>query len=316
MQLSSYTVALARCPSYETFELKATVDALCQSLAFSVRYGHKVLLKPNLVSASRPDGLAVTHPQVLRAVAEWFIDHGAVVSVGDSPAFGSPSFVMAQCGITKALTGLPVKFPKFDRPKKTRTAGQILISLADEVFQHDLLINLPKLKAHDQMRVTMAVKNYFGVVVAWRKAMAHMRYGDNGRFVRLLVDLLDLLPEGLSLIDGIMAMHRHGPMNGDPYPVGVLGASLNPVALDSAMLAIIGLPPELSPLWQESACRGLPGSRLTELTFPLARPEALAVTGFITPTQLDPIRFQAFRFLRNSVNKLLGRIHSSKKTTP
>lgn len=303
MHISSRTVALARCPSYSPCELKTTIDSLCHSLTFSVRHGHKVLLKPNLVSASRGDGLALTHPQVVRAVAEWCIDHGAVVSVGDSPAFGSPSAVMAQGGITQALKGLPVKFPTFDTPKRMRSASQVSLIMAAEVFQHDLLINLPKLKAHDQMRVTMAVKNYFGVVLAWRKALAHMRYGNDSRFIRLLVDLLDLLPAGLSLIDGIVAMHRQGPMHGDPLPVGVLGASTNPVALDAAMLAIIGLPPELSPLWQETDRRGLPGSRLAELVFPLERPEALAVSGFITPAQLAPIRFQLWRYLRNSMTK-------------
>ena len=303
MKLSSYAVALASCQSYEPFELKTTIDVLFQTLAFSVSSGHKVLLKPNLVSASRPDGLTVTNPQVLRAVAEWCLDHGAIVAIGDSPAFGSAAAVMAQCGISRALAGLAIKFPKFDRSIKLRTASQVTVSVAEEVFQHDLLINLPKLKAHDQMRVSLAVKNYFGVVVAWRKAMAHMRYGDDGRFVRLLIDLLDLLPEGLSLIDGVIAMHRHGPMTGDPWPVGVLGASLNPIALDSALMPIIGLPPELSPLGMEGFRRGLPGSRLADLTFPLARPEALAVSGFITPSQLEPIRFQAWRFLRNSMTK-------------
>lgn len=303
MKLVSNEVALACCPSYDPAELKLKIDTLCQSLAFSAGHGHKVLLKPNLVSASRQDGLAVTHPQILRAVAEWFIDHGAVVSVGDSPAFGTAAFVMAQCGITEALAGLPVNYPTFNRPRKIRTASGVVVSLADDLFQHDHVINLPKLKAHDQLRVTMAVKNYFGGVVAWRKALAHMRYGDDGSFVRLLVDLLALMPEGLSLIDGIMAMHRHGPLNGDPLPVGVLGASTNPVALDSAMLALLGLPPELSPVWQEAAGRNLPGSRLTGLAFPLARPEALAVKGFILPLQLDPIRFQVWRFVRNSIIK-------------
>lgn len=306
MKLSSYAVALTRCPSYDPLTLKREIDRLCQSMVVSVHHGDKVLLKPNLVAASRTDGLALTHPHVLRAVAEWFLDHGAVVSVGDSPAFGSPASVMAQCGISQTLAGLPIKFPLFNRPRTIRTAGQISTRLADDIFQHDLLVNLPKLKAHDQLRVTMAVKNYFGVVIAWRKALAHMRYGDNGRFIRLLVDLLDHLPEGVSIIDGVVAMHRRGPLNGDPLPVGVLGASRNPVALDSAMLAIIALPPDLSPLWQECANRELTGSRLTDLTFPLTRPEELAVNGFITPTQLDPIRFQAGRFLRNSIKKFFN----------
>ena len=279
------------------------VDALCRALAFTVHCGDKVLLKPNLVAANRPDGLAVTHPQVVRAVAEWCVDQGAAVSVADSPAFGSGLFVMQQCGITAALAGLPIKFPAFGRRKALRTVSQVTVSVAAEVFEHDLLLNLPKLKAHGQMRVTMAVKNYFGVVVAWRKAMAHMRYGDDGRFVSLLVDLLHLLPDGLSIIDGVMAMHRQGPLDGEPLPVGVLGASLNPVALDTAMLSVIGLAPELSPLWRGCFDRGLAGSRLTDLAFPLAQPSDLANDSFMIPAHLDPIRFQLGRFVRNSVTK-------------
>jgi len=237
-------------------------------------------------------------------VAEWFIDQGAMVSVGDSPAFGSGPWVMDQCGMAKALAGLPVKVLPFAKRQERRTAGGITVSLAEDLFQHDLLINLPKLKAHDQLRVSMAVKNYFGVVIAWRKALAHMRYGDDGRFVRLLIDLLDLLPEGFSIIDGITSMHRHGPMHGEPFPLGIVGASHNPIALDTALLAVIGLQPESSPLWLEGARRNLPGSRLAELAFPLLRPSDLEVSGFIAPECLDPIRFQLWRYLRNSMIRL------------
>jgi uncharacterized protein (DUF362 family) len=303
VKLTSCTVALASCRSYDPGELKTKVDKLFRAAGFSVRYGHKVLLKPNLVAATR-DGLAVTHPQVVRMMAEWCLDHGAVVSVGDSPAFGNSASVMEQCGLTKALSGLPVRIATFDRHRIVSTASQLSVSVATEVFQHDLLINLPKLKAHGQMRVSMAVKNCFGVVVAWRKAMAHMHYGDDGRFVRLLADLLDLLPDGVSMIDGIMAMHRTGPLNGVPLPLGVLGASINPVALDTAMLAVIGLSPELSPLWRECTRRGLSGCSLMELAFPLARPAELATTDFVFPEDLQPIRFQLWRFFRNSIKKM------------
>lgn len=312
MRLSSQTVALVKCPRYELGEVKAKVDQLLASLAFAVRQGQRVLLKPNLVTASRDDGLEVTHPLVVRAVVEWCLDHGAVVSVGDSPAFGSGAAVMERAGITKALAGLPVRIAPFALRQRVATANRFSVHLAAEVMQHDLLLNLPKLKAHGQLRVTMAVKNYFGVVVAWRKAMAHMRYGDDGRFERLLVDLLPLVPEGVSLIDGIMAMHRTGPIHGEPLAVGVLGASPNPVALDTAMLAVIGLAPELSPLWRECARRRLAGCQLAELTFPLARPSRVAVSGFIVPGGLDPIRFQGWRFLVNSFKKIITCNHTGR----
>lgn len=303
MRLSSPTVALSNCPVYDPAVLKSKVDEQLRALSFTVAHGHKVLLKPNLVAATGGEGLAVSHPLVVRAVAEWCCDHGAQVSVGDSPAFGSGVAVMERCGMTAALAGLPVSIAPFTRQQRMTTASGLSVRVAADLFDQDMLINLPRLKAHGQLRVTMAVKNYFGVVVAWRKAMAHMRHGGDGSFVRLLVDLLDLLPEGVTIIDGIVAMHRSGPLNGEPLAVGVLGASANPVALDTAMLAVIGLAPERSPLWVECARRQLPGALFADLRFPLMTPADLAASGFVVPEGLDPIRFPGWRFLCNSIKK-------------
>lgn len=307
MKIASCAVALVRCPDYEAESLKEQVDRVCRASGFMAGYGDRVLLKPNLVAAGSADGLALTHPQVVRAMAEWCLDHGAVVSVGDSPAFGCGLAVMDSCGMTKVLAGLPVKRISFVRRKKIITQGQYAVTVAAEALECDRLVNLPKLKAHSQLRVTMAVKNYFGVVLAWRKALAHMRYGGgDGRFVRLLVDLLAELPGGISLIDGVMAMHRTGPMDGEPITAGLLGASLNPVALDVAMMEVIGLAPALSPLGQECLRRGLPGSRLPDVEYPLLSPAEVAVPGFAIPGSLDPVRFQVGRFVRSSIKRLFG----------
>jgi len=308
MIIASCAVALSRCPVYEAELLKEEVDRLCQASGFTASHGTAVLLKPNLVAAGRADGLALTHPQIVRAVAEWCLDHGAVVSVGDSPAFGSGLAVMDSCGISEALLGLPVTRVSFDRQKTIVTQGRIKLTVAAEAFECDRLVNLPKLKAHSQLRLTMAVKNYFGVVVAWRKAMAHMRHGNgDGRFIGLLVDLLAELPEGISLMDGVLAMHRTGPMDGQPVQVGVLAASRNPVALDVAMMEVLGVDPALSPLGQECRRRGLPGSKGEDLEYPLLRPADVAVPGFVVPDVLDPIRFEAGRFVRGSIRRVLQR---------
>lgn len=305
MKFTSCAVALVPCRTYAAGVLKAHVDRLCRAAGFLLSHGDKVLLKPNLVAAGRADGLALTHPQMVRAVAEWSLDHGAIVSVGDSPAFGSGLEVMASCGMVSALAGLPVKCISFVRRREILTESRIPVTLAAEVFEFDRLINLPKLKAHSQMRLTMAVKNYFGVVLAWRKAMAHMRHGgSDGRFVQLIVDLLSELPEGVSLIDGVEAMHRTGPMDGEPLSVGILAASLNPVALDTAMMSILGLDPALSPLGQECHRRGLLGSGLHELEYSLLKPSEVTIPEFITPDSLDPIRFQVGRFLRSSLKRV------------
>ena len=279
------------------------VDCLCARLGLAPLCGRKVLLKPNLVSGRRKE--ALPDAGFVAAVARWFVDRGARVSVGDSPAFGSGRQVMRQTGMEDALKGLPVRLIDFVKKERLVTESGLPGVVAAEVFEHDLVVNLPKVKAHGQLGMTLALKNFFGVVPGCRKAMAHMRYGDgNALFHTLLLELPRLLPGHVSIIDGIMAMHVTGPVDGDPYPLGLVGASHDPVALDTAIYTVVGASPGQVPLWAECARRGLAGSDPANLAFPLHRPEELAVDGFRLPGTLDPIRFRIFRFLLNSCKKL------------
>lgn len=299
-------VALLECRSYDSGLLKEKIDQLCRSLSFRVNSGSKVILKPNLVTAKSAQGLAWTNPLFVRGVAEWFVDHGAELWIGDSPAFGSGRQVMAACGIAAALKGLPVKALEFKKVINVELACGLPAGIAAEVFEADLLINLPKIKAHNQMLLTLAVKNLFGCVVGCRKALAHMRYGEKGTlFFEMLVDLLAVLPKGLSIIDGVVAMHGEGPVSGTACELGLVGASRDPVALDTAVMAAILVDSRLSPLWRECRKRKMPGANLDRLVYVLEEPAALQNTGFLVPLDLDPVRFCMGRFCRSAVKRLL-----------
>lgn len=302
-------VALLRTTSYRRPLLKAAVDQICRQLPFACSRGSRVLLKPNLVTGRGHDGLACTHPELVAAAAEWFLDQGAVVRIGDSPAFGTARGVMAACGIRAAVAGLPVKLVNFGRWESVGLASGPVVRLAREARECDMLINLPKLKAHGQMLVTLAVKNYFGTVVGWRKPYLHMRWGagEGDRFAALIVDLLAVLPVSLSLVDGITAMHRTGPVLGEPFPLGLLAGAANPVAADTALLLTLGLEPAASPLWRECSRRRLPGSRPRELSFPLLAPEEVAAVGFEVPPHLAPVRFHPGQMLGSSLRRLIAR---------
>ena len=97
-------------------------------------------------------------------------------------------------------------------------------------------------------------------------------------------------------------------MHGEPYPLGLLACATNPVAVDTALLAVLGVDPELSPLWREARRVGLRGTRLDELHFPEAAPSELAVRDFVVPATLNPIRFNPFRFAKNSLRRLVLRL--------
>jgi len=308
MKLSACEVGLVPCRRYDRQELKGRVEALANGLGFRVSAGSRVLLKPNLVSAVRNKGLACTHPEVVAAVAEWFLDQGAKVRVGDSPAFGTALGVMAACGISAALKGLPVTMINFEAVRQVRLASGLSVGVARAIGECDLLVNLPKIKAHGQLYLSLAVKNYFGAVVGFRKPWLHARYGDIGnRFEALLVDLLEVLPGGITLADGVVAMQGDGPVAGYPFPLHLLAAGLNPVAVDTALLAVLGLPPQASPLWRECHRRHIVGSKLAELSFPLARPEEVAAQGFQPPARLRPVSFHPWRLLLGAMKRVRAR---------
>lgn len=286
--------------------MAALVEEMAGPLGFaSSWHGRTVLLKPNLISASA-SALACTDADFIAGVASWFVDHGARVRIGDSPAFGSAGRAMRQHGIERALAAMAVEKLEFVTPVVRHLACGCTVQVAAEGLECDLLVNLPKVKAHNQMYVTLAVKNMFGLVLGMRKALLHMQEGGaDGRFTAVLLELLDLLPRHIAIADGIVAMHRDGPIGGEPLPLGCVAGAAGSVALDTALLAVLELDPHASPLWREAFRRGIPGSRSTELCYPSLAPQAFAGSGFIAPSELNGIRFNPFRFLRGMLRRFI-----------
>jgi uncharacterized protein (DUF362 family) len=309
MELDALSVGLTRCPTYDRALIKAEVERLCAAVHFRPSAGSRVLLKPNLVAGTRRDGLPCTHPEFVAAVAEWCLDHGCAVTVGDSPAFGSARMVMRSCGMATALKGLPVKQVNFGRPQRMTLLHGAQVGIATAALECDCCINLPRIKAHGQLLITLAVKNYFGTVVGFRKPLLHARYGGHeGEFPRMIVDLLPLLPGGITLIDGIVAMHRQGPVKGSPFPLGLIGAAINPVALDSALLMVLGIDPFTSPIWHECHRRNLPGCQPDAVRYPLLKPHEVHVPGFQIPPQLKPISFHPWQLTKGAIKRLISRL--------
>jgi uncharacterized protein (DUF362 family) len=301
-------VALCHVSKYEPKSVRKSVKMLLETIQCRPPIGARILVKPNLLTPKK--ALATTHPLVIQAVCEYLLDCGARVSVGDSPSFGTAGKVAKANGLAEALNGLPIEIINLSRPTKIRLASGISIGISQKALEKDLIINVAKLKAHSQMRVSAAVKNFFGCVAGFRKALAHCQYGDiSNLFESLLIEIMQALPENVSLIDSVVAMKRTGPIDGDPFDLSLLGASANPVALDTALYTILGLQPHHVPLWMESRKRGLSGAHIHELSYPLAQPEEFDATGFALPSPLKPVTFHPVRFLRGRLKSMLNRFY-------
>jgi uncharacterized protein (DUF362 family) len=310
MQSQSSAVFLAKQADYEQLSLDTTVASLLGTLladAGTLRSA-KVVLKPNLIT-KKNGTLACTDARFLEAVARCLVERGAQVAVGDSPAFGSAQSVLAAINALPALRRLGIPVLEFRESRTVLLPSGQHAALATAALDCDLLLNLPRVKAHAQMRVTLAIKNLFGCLVGWHKPWWHMAHGgEQGCFAELLVELLAALPRTYTLVDGIVAMHRSGPIHGEPYPLGLLAGGSNPVAIDTALLVLLGIDPHQSPLWCAARRAGLSGSRVDELVFPWASLASVSVHDFVVPHNLDPIRFHPFRFTKNSLKRIFQRI--------
>ncbi|KAB2832802.1 MAG: DUF362 domain-containing protein, partial [Candidatus Dadabacteria bacterium] len=171
-------VILARA-SYEYRELSECFFNLMDRLGGdSIGKGCRVLIKPNLLSPAPPAKAILTHPLIIRAAAEYVLEKGGIPQVSDSQAIGSFRRVLKEGGISEALQGLPVVFREFSESEVVETGPPFhRVEIASDALHADVVINLPKLKSHTQMFLTLGVKNLFGCIVGMRKPEWHFRTG-------------------------------------------------------------------------------------------------------------------------------------------
>jgi uncharacterized protein (DUF362 family)/ferredoxin-like protein FixX len=214
--------------------------------------GARVLIKPNLLTNAKPERAITTHPLIIKAAAQYALEKGAQVQISDSPAIGKFARILKECGVEEALRGMPVRLVEFERSITVRTKSGLTnsgffkeIEIAEDALSADVVINLPKLKTHTQMGLTLAVKNLFGCVVGVRKPGWHFKVGeDRERFAELLAAIHGAIKPRINLLDGVLAMEGNGPgAGGAPRHIGVLMGSANAVSLDMAVCEMLGAAP-------------------------------------------------------------------------
>ncbi len=241
-------VIIKRQESYEYQGLKNCIYSILDALNGNSLYRRqRVLIKPNLLAPAKEEKAMLTHPLVVKAVAEYLLEKGCQVVISDSPAMGSFGKVLKEGGYLDALQGMDVEFKEFRESIRVdigRPFGEI--ELARDVMEAEHVVNLPKLKTHSQMLLTLGVKNLFGCVVGMEKPRWHFRAGvDRTRFAELLYLIAKKVAPSVTLIDGVLAMEGDGPgKSGDPRPLRVLIGGDSAVAVDVVVTRMLNIPPE------------------------------------------------------------------------
>jgi len=238
-------VAVQQCVSYDT-ELLTGVLRTVVSLSggFDVK-DKRVLLKPNILRDAPVNSAVTTHPEFVRAAIRLCREMGAAeIRVGDSPGVHLANFKGTSCGIRQVTEEEGAVWVDFTGPKYRAPVPDpflekdfILTSTLQDV---DAVISLPKLKTHQLIGYTGAMKNLFGLVPGYAKAAFHVKYPGRDDIGRMIVDLVSAVKPFYALMDGIIAMEGPGPGNGHPRSVGLVAASPSLLALDIVAADLIG----------------------------------------------------------------------------
>ncbi len=321
----SLTVAIERCSSYEIPQVEEAVQnafAPFGGLEAHIKRGDRTLLKPNLLYAKPPEKAVTTHPAIVDVVARMAMDCGAKVIIGDSPPLPSARRVARACGIADVADRLGIEIVEFRRPtNKSRketiyTNGVPTPMLDASLLECDVIINLPKLKSHCQMRLTGAVKNLFGCVNGRRKALWHFKKRMSpDSFASMLLAILEKTGPELTLVDAITGMEGEGPVIGVPRHVGLLLAGQDAVAVDRALAELLGMNWQDHFVLRMADRLGFPGSKLDAIHITGLPLNEARVDGYIFP-DLMPIGFSISHLIKGLWRHFVQKWKGDRSTRP
>ena len=302
------TVSIVRCETYHEEEvlrgLRRSIDLLGGIETF-VKRGDRILLKPNLLYGKAPEKAVTTHPSVVRGMIKIVREAGGVPLIGDSPGMESLGRAAEKAGIKRVAdeTGCPLV--EFDRPivpseRRGRRFKQLEVDRS--VLEADVIINLPKWKTHGQVLLTLGVKNLFGCIPGPRKALWHLKAGqDQKLFARMLIDVSLTVRPALTVLDGIVGMDGNGPGSGRPFPLGLLLGARDPLHLDQIVCDLLGIRRELLPTNRVAFESGI---GMNEIEVVGENVEEVKISGFQLPP-LSDLGWSLPGFLKRALKKAL-----------
>ncbi|TEU16563.1 MAG: DUF362 domain-containing protein [Anaerolineales bacterium] len=245
--------AIIKCTDYQPDRVDRAVRESLNLLGGIERYvrpGARVLIKPNLITARRPDEAATTHPAVVKALVQIVQVAGGLVTIADSP--GGPfshkrlEEIYTASGMAQVATETGARLNyDLSTVNLPHPEGRLLkgVTVIKAVAEADVVITVPRLKTHTLTGLTGAVKVAFGAVPSPLKTEYHLRMPKVGDFSQALLDIYTLVNPCLTVMDAVVGMEGEGPSAGDPRPIGAILASADSLACDVAAAALVGFDP-------------------------------------------------------------------------
>ena len=277
--------------------LRRVVRAFLDRAPLPSERAARILLKPNLNNDLVALTGNATDLRLLRAFLEALRARGyRHLTVADGPNFGvrrKGIDVFHRLAVARlaSLYDARVLDLNDDEPHMVSLVRGRATGLASTCLKADFIINLAKLKTHAEAGMSLACKNLVGCNVAAYKKRVH------DDLPRAIVRLACLVPAGLHVVDGLVAMEGNGPGDGLPRELGLLFAGGDPFLLDAAVAQWVAIDPASLPHLVVARAEGLLSDgdwaavmELEPLTSLQPAPRPRWITRLLTRNELTGLR--------------------------
>jgi len=211
-----------------------------------VKKGDTVALKPNVVTGTLSGPGVTTDKRVVGALIKLGEEAGAgkILIVEGAGYFTETSKALELSGYVALAEKYGVEIVDVDKSPvvELEVPDALLIDkveVSKAFMEADVRINVPVMKTHDQLKVTLGVKNLKGVLPKYMKRNFH-KIG----VVKGILDLNKAVDVHLTVLDAIVAMEGLGPSFGPKVELNTVITSKDVYALDRVASKIMGFEAE------------------------------------------------------------------------
>lgn len=201
----------------------------------------RVVIKPNMCYYYHPSTGEVTDP--------WFV--GVLIDVLRDKFATDPEIFVVESDASAMKCKYAFRLIGYDKLAKAK--GVNLVNLSEEktrvvsvdvgvehfdfhvaelFYESDFVVNVPKPKYMDNVKITCALKNMFGANAFWKKFVYHKALSE------AIVGINKLIKTNLVVVDGLAVNGTHTKR------LDLVMAGEDPVAVDSAVSRLLGIKPK------------------------------------------------------------------------
>jgi len=204
----------------------------------------QILIKVNFITTETWDTGATTDPIVVEAIIQKLKRLSAKIIVVESDA------TMTNADKAFEITGMKEMCQRYgveclnlrhvkDKVKISVPNGEALKNITvPRLVTESAVISAAKLKTHMMTKVTLGMKNMFGLLPDKLKGKYHTK-GIN----KVIVDINTVLKPAITVIDGFVGMEGRGPSGGLPVKMDLIIAGKEVVATDATAARVMGFEP-------------------------------------------------------------------------